>query len=147
MKKVYRKVFLTALIIFLLDRFSKYLIISNFKLNESLQIVSNVFHLTYVSNTGIAFGFLKNSAFLLTLIAIFVLTYSIYYATKLKENETWLQAAMGLLIGGIFGNLFDRMIYGYVIDFLDFRIWPVFNIADSSITISAVILVILLWKK
>ena len=58
-----------------------------------------------------------------------------------------MQLSVGLLLGGTIGNLIDRLDYGAVIDFIDFRIWPVFNIADSAVTISVVLLIILLWKK
>ena len=58
-----------------------------------------------------------------------------------------LQFAAGLLLGGTIGNLIDRVAYGAVIDFIDFRVWPVFNIADSAVTIGVIILIVLLWKK
>ena len=66
---------------------------------------------------------------------------------NIKNNEKALQFSVGLLIGGTIGNLIDRILYGYVIDFIDFRIWPVFNVADSSVTIGIILLIILLWKK
>ena len=64
-----------------------------------------------------------------------------------KNNEKLTQFAVGLLLGGTIGNLIDRIAYGAVIDFIDFRIWPVFNVADSAVTISVVLLITLLWKK
>lgn len=70
-----------------------------------------------------------------------------YYIKKIVKNEKLLQFAVGLLLGGTIGNLIDRIAYGAVIDFIDFRIWPVFNVADSAVTISIILLIILLWKK
>lgn len=147
MKKTYRKILLSAAIVFLLDQSAKYLVLSKFNLNESLPVITNVFHLTFVTNTGSAFGLFRNLSFLLTLFSFAVLLFAVYYATKIKEGEKWMQIAIGLLIGGTLGNLADRMIHGHVIDFLDFRVWPVFNVADSAITVSVIILVILVWKK
>ena len=70
-----------------------------------------------------------------------------YYLKKIKENEKALQIAFGLLLGGAIGNLIDRVLYGAVIDFIDLRIWPVFNIADSSVTISIIFLIFAVWKS
>jgi len=147
MKKTYRIILLSAAIVFFLDRFTKYLVLSKFSLNESLPVIANIFHLTFVTNTGSAFGLFRSLSFLLTLFSFVVLSFAVYYTTKIKEQEKWMQFAIGLLIGGTLGNLVDRIGYGHVIDFLDFRIWPVFNVADSAITVSVIILVMLVWKK
>ena len=147
MKKAYRIILLFAAIVFALDRFTKFLVLSIFKLNESLPIINNFFHLTFVTNTGSAFGLFRNSGLLLAIVAVLILSLAIYYTTKIKEHERWMQISMGLMIGGILGNLIDRIIHGHVIDFLDFRIWPVFNVADSAITVSVIILVTLIWEK
>ena len=147
MKKTYTLIFLISAAIFFIDQVTKLFIISRFEVNDSVPIIKNFFHLTFVTNTGSAFGMLKDSALLLIFFSIVVLFSAIYYSRKITEKEKWMQVALGLLIGGTLGNLLDRFIYGYVIDFLDFRIWPVFNIADSSITISAAILIMLIMKK
>ena len=70
-----------------------------------------------------------------------------FFLSQVKKEERLLNICLGALLGGALGNLIDRVLYGSVIDFLDFRVWPVFNAADSAITISAICLVVLLWKK
>ena len=141
-------VFSTALFIVLLDQLTKYLIKQNFQLNTSIPIIKNILHLTYITNTGSAFGLFKSLNPIFVLFSIIVIIAIFYYTgKKIKNNERLLQFAVGLLLGGTIGNLIDRLLYGAVIDFIDFRIWPVFNIADSAVTISVVFLIILLWKK
>lgn len=138
----------TALVIVLLDQITKLLIRKNFQLNESIPIINNIFHLTYVTNTGSAFGLFKNLNWFFMLFSIVVILAIFYYLRKkIDEKEKFLQLAVGLLLGGTIGNMIDRILYGAVIDFIDFRIWPVFNIADSAITVSIVMLIVLLWKK
>ena len=70
-----------------------------------------------------------------------------YIIGKVKENQRLMQFAFGLLLGGTIGNLTDRLIYGAVADFIDFRVWPVFNIADSAVSVSILLFIILLWEK
>ena len=140
-------VFSTALFVVFLDQFTKFLIKQNFQLNHSIPIIKNIFHLTYVTNTGSAFGLFKNLNVFFVFFSIIVIIVIFYYLKRVIENEKVLQFAVGLLLGGTIGNLIDRIAYGHVIDFIDFRIWPVFNIADSAVTISVILLIILLWKK
>lgn len=141
-------VFSIALLIVFLDQLTKILIKKNFQLSESIPIIKNIFHLTYVTNTGSAFGLFKGYNIFFGFFSIIVIVVIFYYIRKkIKENETLLQFAVGLLLGGTLGNFIDRIIYGHVIDFIDFRIWPVFNIADSAVTISVGLLIILLWKR
>jgi signal peptidase II len=99
--------------------------------------------MTMVHNTGIAFGFFKDQGvtfIVIPIVAIFLLAFNIYYYRQNNEalSRTYI-VAFSLILGGAFGNLIDRMVYGYVIDFIDFRVWPVFNIADSAITIGAIL--------
>ena len=138
---------LIALLIVFIDQLTKLLIIKNFKLNETLPIINNIFHLTYIQNTGAGFGILKGFNILLILIAIAVVIIIFYYFKKIRENEILLQFLVGFILGGTLGNLIDRIRLSYVIDFLDFRIWPVFNIADSFVTIGIIGLIIYFWNK
>jgi len=148
MDKKYLFVFSTALLAALLDQLTKFFVRINFQLNESLPIINKLFNLTYVTNTGSAFGLFKNLNWFFMLFSIAVIIAIFYYLRKkIDEKEKSLQLAVGLLLGGTIGNMIDRILYGAVIDFLDFRIWPVFNFADSAITISVILLIILLWKK
>ena len=141
-------VFSTALIIIILDQLTKFLIKQNFQLNQSIPVIKNILHLAYITNTGSAFGLFKGLNWFFVLFSIIVITAIFYYLKKaVKNNEKLMQFAVGLLIGGTIGNLIDRIAYGYVIDFIDFRIWPVFNVADSSVTISVIVLIVLLWRE
>jgi signal peptidase II len=133
--------------VFFLDRLAKSMVKQNFQLGQSNPIIENVFHLTYITNTGSAFGLFKGINLFFILFSIIVIVIILYFIKRIKENEKALQLAVGLLLGGTIGNLMDRIFHGSVIDFIDFRIWPVFNIADSAVTISIILLIILLWKK
>ena len=140
-------IFSIALFIISLDQLTKFFIKINFQLNQSIPIISNILHLTYITNTGSAFGLFKGLNIFFILFSIVVIIIVFYYLKRIKNNEKILQFSAGLLLGGTIGNLIDRLYYGAVTDFIDFRIWPVFNIADSAVTISVIFLIILLWKK
>ena len=137
---------LTALLIVFFDQSAKFLIVKNFKISQSFPIFNNIFHLTFVKNTGAGFGILKEFNPFLILISLAVIGIIFYYYKKIKENEILLQIIVAFVLGGTMGNLIDRINLGYVIDFLDFRIWPVFNIADSFISIGIIGLVFYLWR-
>ncbi|MBI4452160.1 signal peptidase II [Candidatus Woesearchaeota archaeon] len=147
MSKKHYFVFLTALFVVFLDQSAKFLVRKNLQLNQSIPIIKNIFHLTYVTNTGSAFSLLQGFNLFFVLFSFAVIAAIFYYLKKIKENGKWIQFAVGLLLGGTIGNLIDRLSLGFVVDFIDFRIWPVFNIADSAVTISVILLIILLWKK
>jgi|TARA_B100001964_G_C14219626_1_gene594614 signal peptidase II len=147
MKNKYIIVFSTALIIILIDQITKFLIRINFQLNETLPLIKNIFHLTYIRNFGAGFGILQQQKWILIFISIIVIGVIFYYFDRIKEKERLLQVLVGFILGGVVGNLIDRISYGSVIDFLDFRIWPIFNFADSFITIGVIGLIIYLWKK
>ena len=135
---------LTVFLVVLFDRLSKIFFSNILTEGESLPIIYKVMHMTLVHNTGIAFGLFKGQDFVfivVPIIAIILLAYNIYYYKYNNEKLSRLYIiAISLILGGAIGNLVDRIAYGYVIDFIDFRVWPVFNIADSAITIGAVII-------
>ena len=147
MNKKYLIIFSAALIIILIDQITKFLIKTNFQLNQTLLVINNIFHLTYIHNFGAGFGILQQQKFILIFVSIIVVGFIFYYLDKIKEKERLLQLLIGFILGGTVGNLIDRIIYGYVIDFLDFRIWPVFNFADSFVTIGVIGLVIYFWRR
>src|SRR3989338_421509 len=147
MGKKYVVIFLTALAVILMDQIAKFLIKANFQLNQSLPVVNSIFHLTYINNTGAGFGILKSQASILIFISVAVIGMILFNLDKIKNNETLLQILVGFVLGGTIGNLIDRLAYGYVIDFLDFQIWPIFNFADSFVTMGVIGLIIYLWKK
>ncbi|MBF0521442.1 MAG: signal peptidase II [Candidatus Omnitrophica bacterium] len=139
----------TGTVVFL-DQLTKSLFSKILILGESLPVIQNIFHVTLVHNTGIAFGFLKEqgSVFIvIPAIAIILLVFNIFYY---KQNDEALSRpyiiGFSLILGGAIGNLIDRISVGYVIDFIDFRFWPVFNVADSAITIGAVLIAVKCFK-
>jgi signal peptidase II len=134
---------LTVIAVVAVDRLTKFFFSSQLQPGESFAVIRNVFHFTLVHNTGIAFGLFKNNGFVffvIPVIAIGLLVYNIYYYHKFGELDRWYIVAFSLILGGAIGNLADRIMAGHVIDFIDLRIWPVFNIADSAITIGAFII-------
>ena len=147
MGRKYLTVLSTALIIVFIDQIAKFLIKTNFQLNQTLPIINNIFHLTYIHNFGAGFGILQQQRWILAFISIIVIGFIFYYLDRIREKERLLQLLAGFVLGGTIGNLTDRIINGYVIDFLDFRIWPVFNFADSFVTIGVIGLIIYYWKK
>ena len=147
MKKKHVIIFSIALIAVLIDQITKFLINSNFQLNESLPVIKNIFYLTYIHNFGAGFGILQQQKFILIFASIIVIGAIFYYLGKIGNKDLLLQILVGLILGGTIGNLIDRASYGFVIDFLDFRIWPIFNFADSFVTAGVIGLVLYLWKK
>lgn len=137
---------LASLIIILLDQLTKVITVKTMSISQSIPLIKNILHLTYVTNTGAGFGIFKNMNSVLIWITIVVIGAIFYYYDKIPK-EKFPQISMGLILGGAFGNLIDRIFIGHVIDFIDFRIWPVFNVADSAITIGVIVLVIYFWKK
>ncbi len=137
---------LTAVFIVIFDQLTKYLISKTMELNQTIPIIKNIFHLTYLHNFGAGFSIFQGQRSLFILIALLVIGIIIYYYSKLPK-KTPFYISIALILAGTIGNLIDRLFLGYVIDFLDFRIWPAFNIADSALTIGAIILIILYWKK
>lgn len=120
---------------FLLDLASKAAVKSLMTPNQSIPIIPNVFHLTYVLNPGAAFGLFAHGRIYLIPVAATVIAFIVIYGKRLAGNSMLLQLSLGLALGGAMGNLVDRVIIGRVVDFLDLRVWPVFNVADSAIVV------------
>jgi signal peptidase II len=129
-------------IVLIVDRLTKYFLFRNLAEGESIKVVPGLFHITLVLNTGAAFGLFKGRSIFFTVSTIVVISLICLYMWRGGCKDILTLTALGLILGGAAGNLIDRILFGYVIDFLDFRIWPVFNIADASITIGAFILAI-----
>lgn len=134
-------IFLAASLVFLLDRIAKVAVLAQMATGESVEVLPGIFHITFVANNGTVFGLLKGHNTVLGIVSAVIAVIIIAYAVKhRKKIVPPVSVSLGLILGGAAGNLFDRIFYGHVIDFLDFRIWPVFNIADSAITVGTVIL-------
>ena len=140
------KIVLVALITFILDQFIKFIITTNLSIADTINVIKNFFRITYVENSGAAFSIFENSRVFLILLSILILSFIVYYITKRKKDSKFEFIIYGTLIGGILGNLIDRIRFGYVIDYLDFNFgsysFPVFNLADTFIVISGIILMI-----
>jgi signal peptidase II len=138
-----------VVLILLADRVSKSAIASQFDLGQPAPVVDGVFNITYVQNTGVAFGILSSfsspvKVLFLCLVAAIAAIVVIIYSLRNDARNRLLQGALALVLAGALGNLYDRMRYGYVIDFLEFHArgyyWPSFNVADTSISIGVVLL-------
>lgn len=127
--------------IIILDRLTKILAYNGLEPGQSLRIIPGVFHITLVLNKGAAFGLFGGGGFFFIALSVFVLMLIIAYLWRENRwNDLKTSFILALLAGGAIGNMIDRVKFGWVIDFFDFRIWPVFNIADSAITIGAILL-------
>lgn len=146
MKKKLR-IFAVALLIAVLDQLTKFLIRKNIELGESIPIIKNFLNITYITNTGSAFGAFKGFNLLFMAFSVIVVGIILYNIKSVKENEKAMQAAFGLILAGAIGNFIDRLLYGAVTDFIDIPFFSVFNVADSAITISVAILIIILWNR
>lgn len=127
--------FVLPLAVVILDQFSKYIVVENMALGESIPIIEEVFHLTYILNPGAAFGMFAHNRLFFIAIAVIVIGIIIWARREILASRWEVKAGCGLFLGGAIGNLIDRARQGLVIDFFDFRIWPVFNIADIAICI------------
>lgn len=134
-------IFIIVLSILSLDQLSKFLSTKYLLLHQSIPIIKGVFHLTLIHNRGAAFGMLKDQVYLFILTAVIcVVLIPLYLNRQRLKSLSLYNISLGFILAGALGNLIDRLFFGYVIDFLDFRIWPVFNVADSAITIGAILL-------
>ncbi len=132
---------LVCLLILLLDQFTKYLI---FIYQPELDF--QLFLIHFVQNTGAGFGILKDQIHILAFISLVVALIIILFYGKIPKRIAP-QLFSALFLGGVVGNLIDRLFRRYVIDFIDFKIWPAFNLADASISIAVIGLIIYFWKK
>jgi signal peptidase II len=147
---------LLVLAILALDRWTKWLIQTRLLLNQTILIIDGFFNITYVRNTGVAFGILDSASLPLKSTVLAVLTLVaiagvVVYSWRTPISQTLLHTALSLILAGALGNLYDRIRYTYVIDFIEvyyrsYR-WPSFNIADSAITVGVGLLVILVFRK
>lgn len=133
-----------------LDQYTKHLVRSGMVYGETMIVhaaLRNIFDLTHTTNTGAAFGIFQGGSVVFTVIAIVVAAAIIYFNWTLLGKQRWLRVALGLQMGGAVGNLIDRLRFGTVTDFLHVHYWPVFNVADSSITVGVVILAVLMFSE
>jgi signal peptidase II len=145
-----------VLSILVLDRWTKWLIDTRLVLNQTLVVIDGFFNITYVRNTGVAFGILDSvqssmKSTILAILTVGAIIGVIVYAWRTPLSQKLLQTALSLILAGALGNLYDRIRYGYVVDFIevyfrDYR-WPSFNVADSAITTGVALLAIEMFRR
>ena len=130
-----------SLFLVLADQAVKLGIARTMRLGESIPVMSGIFHITYIENPGAAFGMLANQRWFFIIAGILVILAACVMYRRLSETGRLVRLGAALLLGGAVGNLIDRTRLGRVIDFLDFRVWPVFNIADIGICVGVACLI------
>jgi signal peptidase II len=143
-----------SVLVLILDQTSKYYFEHSLELYQQIVVIPNYFSWMLAYNTGAAFSFLADSGgwqrWLFAMIAVVVSAVLIVWLKRLGRNDTWLAIALALVLGGALGNLYDRIVLGHVIDFI-FVHWhehgfPAFNVADSGITVGAIMLALDMFK-
>lgn len=139
------RLYFIAVLVTFIDMLVKVIVKNTLLLGERNTIIEDIFYLTYVKNTGAAWSILENNTFLIVIITLVILFGLVYYVVK-HNLDKYEVLGYGIILGGALGNLFDRLLYGYVVDFIDIIIfgydYPVFNIADIAIVVGVIILFI-----
>ena len=142
--KIYKRILLyLAFVVLVLDQIVKHRIRMNFDVGESHPVIPNVFHITYVRNTGAAFSLFRNLPVMTIVLPCVLMAVCVYAIWRLyREDMIFPLVCTELILGGGLGNMVDRIARGYVVDMLDFRVFPVFNVADIAITTGCGLLMI-----
>lgn len=128
--------------IFFLDQISKVWTRANLTFEVSQPVLEPFFYLTYIENTGAAFGILAGNRLLLTIFTLAFLMFFAIYVAKRTHRPFVLKIGFSLIVAGALGNLWDRIAKGSVTDMFDFRVWPIFNVADVAVSVGFVLLII-----
>ena len=141
---MYKKLAIFTIVFIFIDQLIKNLVNLYMNVNESFILLKNVLNITYVHNYGAAFSMLTGARWILVLITIVALNVIYIFFIKNKKLNKYQTIVYSMLLGGIVGNLIDRFFYGYVIDYIDIRLFnfAIFNIADSLIVISVILLIV-----
>jgi signal peptidase II len=131
---------LVAALVFVLDRITKTLVVTQIAFGTEIPVIDHLVGITNVRNSGMAFGLAQWGATFFLLASIAVAIGLVVYVVR-TPGTTWNDAVLGLIFGGTVGNGFDRIVHGTVTDFINFHFWPVFNVADSAISIGVVLLI------
>ncbi|MHB1455992.1 MAG: signal peptidase II [Armatimonadota bacterium] len=135
-----RYLYIIAISILVLDQLSKYLILSKYSLGISAPIIHNVFHISLLRNNGGAFGIMQSLPWILLFVSAAATVMIVVMLKNKASIPKVVGIALALQLGGALGNLIDRIRLGYVVDFIDLMIWPIFNVADIAITVGVLIL-------
>ncbi len=141
-----KKIGIISLVFIIIDFIVKIIINNNMNVYDSISIIPSFFSITYVRNIGAAFSIMENSRILFIIIGFIALILIYKYLIMNKVLNKYLMISYSMLMGGIIGNMIDRIIYGYVIDYLSFNIFgysfPIFNLADTFIVVSIIMLLL-----
>lgn len=142
------KYYIIAAIIVIIDQITKFLTVQNIPLGESMEVIPGIFSLTYIQNTGAAWSILEGQMAFFYIVTIIVVIMLVYFLHKEAKGEPLFALSISFILGGALGNFIDRLHLQYVIDMfqLDFITFPIFNIADSALTIGVVIMLIYVIK-
>lgn len=136
-----------AALAFALDQYTKHLVVASFAPGESKLVVPHALYWTYVQNHAGAFGLFGTQPWLLVGMALLVLGIFWYSFREAAAHSAFVRIAFGAIAGGAIGNIYDRFHYGFVVDFIDLHWWPVFNVADSCITVGVVLLILTTFRR
>lgn len=129
------------------DQLSKFLVVNLMEMGQSIPVIRNFLYLTYVRNPGAAFGMLPYRTVFFIAVTVVVMIFIVYYYRTLPGGFGLLRFGLALQLGGALGNLIDRLRSSYVVDFIDFRIFPpVFNLADTAIVVGVGLFIIAFWR-
>lgn len=142
------KYYIIAAIIVIIDQITKFLTVQNIPLGESMEVIPGIFSLTYIQNTGAAWSILEGQMAFFYIVTIIVVIMLVYFLHKEAKGEPLFAIAISFILGGALGNFIDRLHLQYVIDMfqLDFISFPIFNIADSALTIGVIVMLIYVIK-
>ena len=131
-----------AISVIAIDQVVKAVVSAELRSGRVVDLLGGLVRLDYTSNAGAAFGFFQNGGLLFALVAIVVSVAIVAYFWRAENSPLLVRTALGLILGGAVGNLIDRVRLGFVVDFIDLRWWPVFNLADSAIVIGVALLLL-----
>ena len=140
-----------AVLVFAIDRVTKTWVSENIPLGTARPVVGDYVRIVHAQNTGAAFGLLPERTTLLSVLSVVAVLAIVYYYRQIASNSSLVSATLGMQLGGAFGNLLDRIMQGYVVDFVDVgigdvRFWA-FNVADSSIVVGIILVTLALWYE
>jgi signal peptidase II len=134
-----------GLVVLVVDRLTKLAVQHNLGLNQHVSLVGDLLWLDHTQNTGIAFSLARTHGGVVFIFDVLAIVFITYLARRAPHDERWLRVGLGLVLGGALGNVVDRVLAGSVTDFIDFRVFPVFNVADMGISVGAAIIAWRLW--
>ena len=135
--------FLIIIAVVILDQIIKNFVVDTMALYESIPVLQDIFHITYIHNTGAAFSIMEGKISVLILLPLFMIIAAVIFMLIMrKKGHPLLMTSVALIAGGGIGNLIDRIALGYVVDYLDFCVFPIFNLADIAVCVGCGLLIL-----